>query len=121
MRRKHHDLLAWQQGIALVKAVFRLTQNFPQSELYALTSQMRRAAVSVPANIAEGMGRNSTKELLQFLTIARGSLSELDTYLVLTRELEYSKDTSDIETTIDRVFGLIGGLINAHRKPSTPG
>ncbi len=121
MRRKHHDLLAWQQGIVLVKAVYRLTQGFPQSELYALTSQMRRAAVSVPANIAEGMGRNSAKELLQYLTIARGSLSELDTYVVLARELEYSKDTTEIETTIDRVFGLIGGLINAHRKPSMPG
>jgi four helix bundle protein len=121
VRRKHHDLLAWQQGIVLVKAVYRLTQRFPQSELYALTSQMRRAAVSVPSNIAEGMGRNSTKELLQFLMIARGSLSELDTYMVLAKELEYSKDTDDIETTIDRLFGLIGGLINAHRKPGSRG
>jgi four helix bundle protein len=72
VKRKHHDLLAWQQSIALVKIIYRLTENFPQSELYALTSQMRRAAVSVPANIAEGMGRNSTKELLQFLTMAKG-------------------------------------------------
>jgi four helix bundle protein len=113
--------LAWQQGISLVKAIYRLTQGFPQSELYALTSQMRRAAVSVPANIAEGMGRNSTRELLQFLTIARGSLSELDTYLVLARELGYSKETDDIETTIDRVFGLIGGLIKSYRKPDSRG
>jgi four helix bundle protein len=67
VKRKHHDLLAWQQGVSLVKAIYRLTANFPHSELYGLTSQMRRAAVSVPANIAEGMGRNTTKELLQFL------------------------------------------------------
>ena len=120
MRRKHHDLLAWQQAIVSVKEIYRLTQNFPHSEIYALTSQMRRAAVSVPANIAEGMGRNSTKELLQFLTIARGSLSELDTYLVLAKELGFSKETHDIEITIERLFGLIGGLINAHRKPSPP-
>jgi four helix bundle protein len=118
VRRKHHDLLAWQQGVALVKAVSKLTQDFPRTELYALTSQMRRAAISVPANIAEGMGRNTTKELLQFLIIARGSLSELDTYLVLARELGYTKETEDIEITFDRVFGLIGGLINANRKPA---
>ena len=120
VRRKHHDLLAWQQGVALVKAIYGLTQNFPQAELYALTSQMRRAAISVPANIAEGMGRNTTKELLQFLIIARGSLTELDTYLVLARELGYTKETDGIETTLDRVFGLIGGLINANRKAATP-
>ena len=120
MRRNHHDLLAWQQGVALVKAVYSLTQNFPQAELYALTSQMRRAAISVPANIAEGMGRNTTKELLQFLIIVRGSLTELDTYLVLARELGYIKETDDIEATLDRVFGLIGGLINANRKAATP-
>ena len=118
MKRKHHDLLAWQQSIALVKVIYRLTENFPQSELYALSSQMRRAAVSVPANIAEGMGRYSTKELLQFLTIARGSLSELDTYLVLAKELGYVNSTEQADNQLDRVFGLVGGLINSHRKSS---
>jgi len=121
VKRTHHDLLAWQQSIALVKVIYHLTASFPQSELYALTNQMRRAAVSVPANIAEGMARNSTKELLQFLTIARGSLSELETYLVLTRELGYASDTQQADTQVDRVFGLIGGLINSHRKSSNLG
>ncbi len=116
MKRKHHDLLAWQQGVALVKAIYRLTETFPNSELYGLTSQMRRAVVSVPANIAEGMGRNSAKELLQYLVVARGSLSELDTYLVLSKELGYASGTDEVEIQIDRVFGLIGGLINSHRK-----
>ena len=116
MKRKHHDLLAWQQSIELVKIIYRLTESFPQSELYGLTAQMRRAAVSVPANIAEGMGRNSTKELLQFLTIARGSLSELDPFVVLARELGYAKSADQVEAQLDRVFGLVGGLINSHRK-----
>ncbi len=118
MKRKHHDLLAWQQSISLVKEIYRLTESFPQSELYALTSQMRRAAVSVPANIAEGMGRNSTKELLRFLAIARGSLSELETYLVLAREPGYASSTEQADNQIDRVFGLVGGLINSYRKSS---
>jgi len=118
VKRLHHDLLAWQQGIALVKVIYQLTARFPQGEQFALTSQMRRAAVSVPANIAEGMARNSTKELLQFLTIARGSLSELETYLVLTRELRYAGDTEQADAQVDRVFGLIGGLISSHRKSS---
>lgn len=120
MRRKHHDLLAWQQSIALVKVIYRLTENFPQSELYALTNQMRRAAVSVPANIAEGVGRGGTKELLRYLAIARGSLSELETYLVLARELGYASSTEQADIQIDRVFGLVGGLINSHRRSNTP-
>ena len=119
MKRKHHDLLAWQQGIVLVKAIYRLTAGFPQSELYGLTSQMRRSAVSVPANIAEGMGRDSTKELLHFLIVARGSLSELDTYVVLSKELGFAPTTEEIESLVDRVFALLGGLINSHRKQGT--
>ena len=121
MKRKHHDLLAWQQSIVLVKLIYRLTENFPSSELYGLTSQMRRAAVSVPANIAEGMARNSTKELLRFLAVARGSLSELDTHLVLSRELGFANSTMEMEAQLDRVLGLIGGLINSYRKSSGPG
>ena len=116
MKRKHHDLLAWQQSIELVKVIYRLTDSFPPAEQYGLTAQMRRAAVSVPANIAEGMGRNSTRELLQFLTIARGSLSELDTFVVLARELGYVKSTDRADDQLDRVFGLVGGLINSHRR-----
>ena len=114
------DLKVWEKAHHLTLQFYKATVGFPREELYGLTSQMRRAAISVPANIAEGMGRNTTKELLQFLIIARGSLTELDTYLVLARELGYTKETDDIETTLDRVFGLIGGLINANRKAATP-
>ena len=116
MRRKHHQLVAWQAAIALVKKIYETTKFFPQNEVYGLTSQMRRAAVSVPANIAEGAGRTTSKEFVQFLSIARGSLSELNTYLVICKELGYLSDTSELEALIDRVFGLVGGLINSERR-----
>ena len=119
MARKHHDLIAWQQAIALVKNVYTLSGRFPQSEVYGLTSQMRRAAVSVPANIAEGVGRSGIKDRVQFFVIARGSLTELDTYIVLAKELGYASDTSEIEGIVDRVFALIGGLIKTERKKGT--
>ena len=116
MTRTHHDLLAWQQGISLVRSVYQLTRSFPPSELYALTNQMHRAAISIPANIAEGMGRESKKELVHFLTMARGSLSELDTYLVLAKELGYCTDAAEVQAIADRAFALIGGLINSNRR-----
>ena len=117
MRRKHHDLQAWQFAIRLVKDVYTLTANFPSSETYGLTNQMRRSAVSVPSNIAEGAARNGSKEFLHFLGIARGSLSELETQIVIAREIGYLSDTAAFERQIDDVFGLIGGLINSLKKP----
>lgn len=111
MRRKHHDLQAWQFAIRLVKDVYTLTANFPSSETYGLTNQMRRSAVSVPSNIAEG------KEFLHFLGIARGSLSELETQIVIAREIGYLSDSAALERQIDDVFGLIGGLINSLKNP----
>lgn len=116
MARAHHNLVAWQQAIALVKAVYTLSEQFPPKEAYGLTSQMRRAAVSVPANIAEGVGRNGIRDRIQFLAIARGSLTELDTYAVLARELGYVSHTADLENAIDKVLALINGLMNAERR-----
>ncbi len=106
MQRKHKELRAWQSAMRLVQEVYALTYTFPKEELFGLTSQMRRAAVSVPSNIAEGSARNSTKELIHFLSIATGSLSELDTQLELTRLLAYSDDTSKIQMTLDEVTAL---------------
>ena len=85
--RSHRDLIVWQKAMDLVTTVYRLTENFPKSELYGLTSQMRRAAVSIPANIAEGQGRRLPGEFLQFLANARGSLLELDTHLEIAVRL----------------------------------
>jgi four helix bundle protein len=82
-------LQVWQKSYQMALDVYRITRSFPKEEMYGLTSQMRRAAVSVPANIAEGCGRFTDAELLRFLDISMGSASELDTYLMLCRDLEY--------------------------------
>lgn len=88
----YKDLLVWQKGIALVKQVYELTHSFPIEEKYGLAAQMRRAAVSVPSNIAEGQARHTTGEFVQFLSHAEGSIAELDTQLVLAIELGYCKN-----------------------------
>jgi four helix bundle protein len=85
----HKDLIVWQRAMDLVVEIYRLTARFPKDELYALTSQLRRAAVSVPSNIAEGCGRNSRKELHQFLGHARGSLAEVETQILIANKLNY--------------------------------
>ncbi|MGH8769388.1 MAG: four helix bundle protein [Burkholderiales bacterium] len=120
MKRKHHDLLAWQEAIELVTATYELTRSFPKEEQFVLISQMRRAAVSIPSNIAEGAARNSSKEFVHFLTLARGSLSELETQLVISRELGYIKDFAEIDALMDRIFRLVAGLITVNRKTVSP-
>lgn len=86
--KSHRDLIVWQKSMDLVVAVYRATDAFPKSETYGLTSQIRRAAASIPANIAEGQGRRLSGEYLQFLANARGSLLELDTHLEIAHRLE---------------------------------
>ena len=87
--RDYHDLLVWKKGMALAKQIYQITQAFPETEKFGRVSQMRRAAVSVPSNVAEGQARNTTGEFVQFLSHAVGSVSELDTQLTLSVELEY--------------------------------
>jgi four helix bundle protein len=89
MADAYRDLIAWRKATQLAVEIYRVTQKFPKDELYGLTSQMRRAAVSVASNIAEGKGRYSRKEFAQFLYRARGSLLELETQLFIARELQY--------------------------------
>ncbi len=116
MKRSHRDLKAWQEAMSLVERVYALTSSFPTDERYGLTSQLRRAAVSVPANIAEGFARNGTKELLHFLGIAGGSLSELDTLVELTIRLGYCPDDNELSKTVDDVAGLLMGLSASIRR-----
>src|SRR5258708_4498013 len=86
--RNYQDLV-WKKGRALVKQVYQLTQHFPKEELYGLTSQLRRAIISVPSNIAEGHSRSGTKDFIQFISIAIGSLAETETQLLLSEDLNY--------------------------------
>ena len=106
----HRSLLAWQEAMKLVAAVYQVTASFPKSELYGLVAQARRAAVSIPSNIAEGAGRNSTREYVQFLGIATGSLSELETQLELGMMLKYVPDNADILRHTHRVGRLLTAL-----------
>jgi four helix bundle protein len=103
---KHYkELLIWQKGMVLAKGVYGLTASFPADERFGLVSQMRRAAISVPSNIAEGQARQGTREFLQFLSHASGSLAELETQLLLSIDLAYCK-----KGEVEEAVGLIAEL-----------
>jgi four helix bundle protein len=106
----HRDLFAWQEAMKLVAAVYRETAAYPKDERYGLVSQTRRAAISVPSNIAEGAGRNSTGELIQYLGIASGSLAELETELELGFMLSYLHDSSVLLEQVHKVGRLLRAL-----------
>lgn len=108
--RPHYKLETWKESITLVKAVYEATQNFPKEETYGLASQLRRSAVSVPSNIAEGAARAGSKEFAQFLNVARGSLSELETQLIIAAELGYIARDHQIFSRLDKVSRLLTGL-----------
>lgn len=111
MARSFRDLVVWQRSIQLAASIYRLTGIFPKEEMYGLTSQIRRSAVSVPSNIAEGQGRLSTGEFRQFLGIARGSNFELQTQLEIARTLKFGKSEQ-----INEAEGLsheVGKMIHA--------
>ena len=108
----HRDLLVWQKSMALVSEIYRETQTFPKNELYGLTNQIRRAAVSVPSNLAEGQGRTSRKEFHRFVGQARGSLTEVETQLEIARNLNYLDEPTAREL-LDRaseVARMLNGL-----------
>src|SRR5476649_2593013 len=108
---KHYkDLLVWQKAIALVTQVYVVMRGFPREELYGLTSQIRRAAVSVPSNIAEGQGRRTAGEFRQFLGIAKGSLAELDTQLLIAQNLRYLTDPNPVLEQLCEVGRMLSGL-----------
>jgi len=117
MHRAHKKLEVWQESIGLTTKVYQATASFPKAELYGLCSQMQRAAVSIASNIAEGAARNSTKEFLQFLNIAGGSLSELDTPIEIASNLGYiSPDQKGaLDRAVSSISQKLAGLIR-HQK-----
>lgn len=109
--RTFRDLIAWQKGMDLAELVYKTTQTMPDSEKFGLTSQMRRAAVSIPSNIAEGHGRESRTDYLRFLKIARGSLMEFQTQLILVVRLKFLPPTPELSALSEEVDRVLQGLI----------
>jgi four helix bundle protein len=113
--RCHEDLIIWKLSISLVKETYERTNAFPEMEKYTLSSQMRRAAISIPSNIAEGAGRLSKKEFINFLSISLGSLSELETQYIISQELGYIEDISEIKIKIKKIRIMTRSLIEKLR------
>ncbi|MGO8790374.1 MAG: four helix bundle protein [Terriglobia bacterium] len=120
MIHDYKELDVWKKSVALTTEIYKLTAGFPDSERYGMTSQIRRATTSIPANIAEGWGRGSRGEYIQFLTVARGSLMELETHLIISCNLQFvdseqlaliSKPLNDIEKMLNRLIAVL-----RHRK-----
>jgi four helix bundle protein len=111
----YRDLLVWQKSIDLVSEVYKLTENFPKSEIYGLSSQMQRAAVAIPSNIAEGQKRAHKKEFMQFLYIAYGSGAELETQIEICKRLNKLKDLdyTAIVSKLSEVMKMLNALISS--------
>ena len=118
----HKDLRVWQQSIEMVTSIYLMTQSFPKEELFGLVSQLRRASVSVPSNIAEGYARGSDKEKLHFLRISSGSMSEVETQLMLGLNLGYidQEKYNELSETVTSVWKQLNSLISSIKKRLTP-
>src|SRR3989304_8577589 len=115
--KPHRNLDVWKRSIKFVVHVYKVTEKFPSSEQYGITSQMRRAAVSIPANIAEGAARRSTRDGLQFFYVSRGSISELDTHIEICKELGLikEKEYQDLCVALEEIRKMLNGLISYRR------
>lgn len=114
--KDYKDLLAWQKAHKFVLEVYNVTKDFPKDELYGLTSQFRRAAVSIAANLAEGYGKTSKADKLRFFNISQGSLKECSYYLILSKDLKYINNFEEINNLLNEVAKLIKAYSNAIKK-----
>ena len=119
--KSYRELIVWQKAMDLVEMIYCLTRCFPNEELYGMTSQIRRASVSVPSNIAEGQGRRTTSDFLRFLSIANGSLKEVETQVFIAQRLHYINEQQACEALdlTAEVGRLINGLMNSLRNKKT--
>jgi four helix bundle protein len=113
--RDYRDLIVWQKAMDLVETIYRTTTAFPREEIYGLTSQIRRAAISIPSNIAEGNGRNTTRDYVHFLGMAYGSVKEVETQVLIAERLRYINSSCSDEQvkTTGEIARLISGLTNS--------
>lgn len=121
--KSYKELIVWQKSVELVEQIFLLTNLFPKSELFGITSQMRRAAVSIPSNIAEGYGRKSTKSYTQFYSIAYGSALELETQLIISKKLKLApeKEFQKADDLLTEVSKMLNSMISKFKKLNTDG
>ncbi|MBU4348559.1 four helix bundle protein [Patescibacteria group bacterium] len=112
MLNSYKELIVWQKSFKLIKKIYKVTENFPKSEIYGLSSQMRRASISIPSNIAEGFVRKHKKEFSQFVSIAFGSGAELETQLLLSKELKFITDEefNEIDCLLQEVMKMLNSL-----------
>ncbi|MBC8460019.1 MAG: four helix bundle protein [Deltaproteobacteria bacterium] len=121
--KTHKDLVVWQNAITLVTEIYQVSKLFPKEELYGLTSQLRRSAVSIPSNISEGAARNHSKEFIHYLYISLGSIAELETQLIISINLGYIQEElwQEFEDKIKKIRVQLSGLIKAIRNnPKKP-
>lgn len=113
--KTHKDLIVWKKAIDFVTALYSKTNEYPKSEIYGITSQLRRASVSIPSNIAEGSARNHDKEFIQFLYIALSSSVEVETQLIISRNLNFisEKDFEELNSELDQIGKMLQGLIKS--------
>ena len=110
--KSHKELKVWQKSMLLVEHIYRLTEKFPKSELFGITNQMRRCSVSIPSCIAEGFGRQTSKDYAQFLTVAYGSALELETQLEISHRLKYisQEDSAIVNSLLEEVIRMLGAM-----------
>ena len=117
----YKDLTVWQKSVDLVQNIYESLSYFPKTETYALSDQIKRAVISIPSNIAEGSGRNTTKEFIQFLYIALGSACEVETQLIIAERLKYLVRVDSLLKDIDEIRKMLNGLINSLKRKDKNG